>query len=110
MPSGIARTALVVLTVVFRPCPAGNPAGPITAPGPQQAALPLGALARLTPLPDNEAASLLSLALAPDGKTLATGDRRGMLTIWDITSGKPRASFPTHLGPVWSLAFSPDGR
>ena len=52
-----------------------------------------------------------ALAFAPDGTTLATGDGdRRAVTLWDIPTGKRRAELPGHCGPIWSVAYSPDGR
>ncbi|MEU3842569.1 hypothetical protein AB0E88_21360 [Streptomyces sp. NPDC028635] len=54
------------------------------------------------------------VAFSPDGRTLATGNSRGTVTLWNATD-------PNHLtrrgspltvpgGSLWSVAFSPDGR
>src|SRR3954470_2592735 len=52
-----------------------------------------------------------AIAFSPDGLTLATasGDTR-TVTLWDVETGRERASLSGHQGPTWSLAFSPDGR
>jgi len=68
----------------------------------------------------------LSVAVSPDGKTIAAGDASGSIYLWDKESGKllrapiktpidpalppppPDASFPSTLG-IMGLAFSPDG-
>ncbi|WP_052346900.1 nSTAND1 domain-containing NTPase [Streptomyces prunicolor] len=53
------------------------------------------------------------VAFSPDGRTLATGNSRGTVTLWNATD-------PNHLtrrgssltvpgGSLWSVAFSPDG-
>ena len=51
-----------------------------------------------------------AIAFSPDGLTLATasGDSRAV-TLWDVATGRERASLPDHRGPIWSVAFSPDG-
>jgi hypothetical protein len=101
------RSALVALTFLAAVCGQGPTGKPARQPATE---LPPGALARLLLPAGKDKAPLLSLALAPDGKTLAAGDRRGVVTLWDTLSGKPHASLPTDLGPAWSLAFSADGR
>ena len=52
-----------------------------------------------------------AIAFSPDGLTLATasGDSRSV-TLWDVATGRERASLAGHQGPTWSVAFSPDGR
>src|SRR3954469_4387679 len=58
-----------------------------------------------------EGGKLDAIAFSPDGLTLATasGDSR-TVTLWDVASGRERASLAGHQGPIWSVAFSPDGR
>jgi WD40 repeat protein len=52
-----------------------------------------------------------SMAFSPDGKTLATGVSDVIkLKLYDVRTGKERASFPGHTHTVWSVAFSPDGK
>lgn len=57
-----------------------------------------------------------SLAFSPDGTTLATGDRRGGLILWDAVSGRQQAilrepAINREAGyEVGAVAFSPDGR
>lgn len=51
-----------------------------------------------------------SLAIAPDGRTLAIGDDRGIVRIWDPAGGRYLREFPANSTPVWSLAFADDGR
>jgi WD40 repeat protein len=61
--------------------------------------------------PDSRA-GIVSLALAPDGRTLAAARDGGHLRLWDLTAGKPQRALPTglHRWGVMSLRFSPDGK
>jgi WD40 repeat protein len=49
---------------------------------------------------------ITSLALAPNGKTLASGDMEGTVMLWDLGEGKRIASLTSHKGPIWSMDFS----
>jgi WD40 repeat protein len=58
---------------------------------------------------------VLSLAYAPDGRTLASGDADQQVRLWDVQTGADRATFqvpaPKHRRPgIHSLAFHPDGQ
>jgi Tol biopolymer transport system component len=53
--------------------------------------------------------SAYSLALAPDGKTLAATDG-DEIHLWDAGTGKEKATLKGHGSTVWCLAFSPDGK
>jgi WD40 repeat protein len=48
-----------------------------------------------------------SVAFSPDGKTLAASDEGMTVTLWEVATGKKKASFKGEGGPV---AFSPDGK
>ena len=54
--------------------------------------------------------TLVSLALSPDGKTIATGDSMGHLVLWDAGTLQQTSSLENGTDFVDSLAFSPDGR
>jgi WD40 repeat protein len=50
------------------------------------------------------------VAFSPDGRTLASGSRRGSVRLWDPSAPtKPVREYRGHEGPVWSLAFGPHG-
>jgi WD40 repeat protein len=62
--------------------------------------------------------SLLSIAWAPNGRTVATapmGNAWGKpgpaeVRLWDAATWKPIGKALSHPQPVWALAFSPDGK
>src|SRR5262249_43242926 len=51
-----------------------------------------------------------SLSFSPDGRTLATASWDGTVKLWEVASGRERATLRGHTGPVWSVTFLPDGR
>jgi serine/threonine-protein kinase len=52
-----------------------------------------------------------SLAISPDGLTLATADAEAYLVkLWDVHTDRPRQTLEPHKGGPSSLAFSPDGK
>jgi WD40 repeat protein len=63
--------------------------------------------------PEHEGA-VLAVAFSPDGKRLATAtlnpDKRGVLRIYDVATGKLLDSMVEHYAHIYSLAFSHDGR
>jgi WD40 repeat protein len=50
------------------------------------------------------------LAVAPDGRTLATVRHDHSIQLWDLATGKELLRLPGHEVPVGGLAFSPDGK
>jgi WD40 repeat protein len=68
---------------------------------------------------DNEASTVVlttgkrswvtCLATSPDAKLVAAGDEGGVISIWDIGSGRRRGSWQAHDAVVLHLAFSNDG-
>ena len=53
-----------------------------------------------------------AVAISPDGKRYVSGQEDGLVTLWDVSSGKEIGSVFGHLNQamVLSVAFSPDGR
>jgi WD40 repeat protein len=60
-----------------------------------------------------------ALAFAPNGKLLAAASAeapppgrapRGDVKLWDLTTGKEKASLSDHGGKPWCVAFSPNGK
>jgi WD40 repeat protein len=53
---------------------------------------------------------LLTLALTPDGRTLAGGGLDRLVRIWDVETGQLRAVLPGHSRELQALAFTADGQ
>jgi WD40 repeat protein len=53
--------------------------------------------------------AIRSIAYSPDGKTIAAGGLDGTIRFWDASSGAPTGATLDAGGPVWHIAFSPDG-
>jgi WD40 repeat protein len=54
--------------------------------------------------------TVLCLAIAPDGKTLATGSWDHTVKLWDIATGKEKFTLQGHAGLIHAVAFTPDGK
>ncbi len=52
---------------------------------------------------------VIGLAISADDTLLATGDRAGVIRIWNLASGALRQTITGHTSSVEGLAFSPDG-
>jgi WD40 repeat protein len=70
----------------------------------------------LAVFPDAHRCRLSSLALAPDGKTMVSGDTCGRVVLWDFAERKPVAVLREVAAPFedpaipYTLAYSPDGK
>ena len=62
------------------------------------------------PAPLQQGSPVLSVALSPDGRLLASGSSDGNIKVWDTKTGQERRSFRAHAVRVWGLSFSPDGK
>jgi WD40 repeat protein len=54
-------------------------------------------------------AGVMTIALSPDGKTVASGSQDGTIRLWDIQTGKVVTTRAKHLERVGSMCWSPDG-
>jgi WD40 repeat protein len=54
--------------------------------------------------------AILTFAVSPDGKGIATVQRDGRVALRDATGGASTCSFLDHSGPALAMAFSRDGR
>jgi WD40 repeat protein len=79
--------------------------------------LPAGAMARIGTLRFRQPVAIISVAYAPDGKSVATGGLDGSVRVWDVATGRERWSFTR--APVirvvasdlrTPIAYSPDGK
>ena len=48
-----------------------------------------------------EERDVTTMAFSPDGKTLASGEEGGVGRLWDVTTGKPIATFKEVPAPQW---------
>lgn len=52
----------------------------------------------------------LDLEFSPDGSLLASGDRDGTITLWNVETGAVQSRLTGHLGSIDALTFHPGGR
>nr|MBA2306939.1 hypothetical protein [Candidatus Dependentiae bacterium] len=51
-----------------------------------------------------------SVVFSPDGKTVLIGSGDSIARLWNVATGKEIHILKGHMGPFWSVAFSPDGK
>ncbi|PYJ62597.1 MAG: hypothetical protein DME24_03150, partial [Verrucomicrobia bacterium] len=54
--------------------------------------------------------AIYSLAVSPDGKTLATGSYDQKIKLWNVETGEELKTLSGHNGAVFGLSFRPDGK
>jgi eukaryotic-like serine/threonine-protein kinase len=59
---------------------------------------------------NGNAGPVWSVALSPDGKTLAMAIDDGTVKLWSPKGGRVRLTLNAHAGPVWAVTFSPNGK
>ncbi len=72
-------------------------------------ALPVEALARMGTLRLRHADGVQAVAFAPDGRSVASGGRGGVV-LWDRSTGRPLDTIRISWDHVDALAFTPDGK
>jgi len=72
--------------------------------------LPPGALVRIGTLRLRHADQVFAVALAPDGKTLASGGDDRLIRLWETATGKELRTFAGHTDGVNAVAFFSDGK
>ncbi|XP_030023765.2 WD repeat-containing protein 61 [Manduca sexta] len=53
--------------------------------------------------------AVVSVAVSPDGTTIASTSLDSILILWDLASGKKKLQVQTGAIDAWQVAFSPDG-
>ncbi len=59
---------------------------------------------------DGHRDAIYSLALSPDGLTIATGGYDQKIILWNVTDGTPKKTLSGHNGAVFALDFRLDGK
>ena len=93
-------------TPTSTPSPLPSPtrtAAPTATPTPEQAALIVEETLAA-------GSAVRSVALSPDGRTLAVGTEEDSVQLWDVAAGRIAHTLTGHTDRVLGVAFAPDGR
>jgi WD40 repeat protein len=55
-------------------------------------------------------AAIITMSFSPDSQLAVSGGSDGSLILWDMVRGEEVHRLTGHTGPVWNVAFSPDGK
>jgi len=58
---------------------------------------------------DGDQAPVITIALSPNGKTVASGSQYGMVKLWDVETRKVTSKWTGHTDIVWSVRWSANG-
>src|SRR5262245_186344 len=72
--------------------------------------LPEGAVARFGTVRLRHPGPVLALAFAPDGKTLFSAGREGVVRRWDVATGKEVARYEWESSSISFIAVTPTAR
>ena len=67
-------------------------------------------LSLLRILTGHKKGSVFSMALSPNGQTLASGSGDGTIKLWNLATGQEVRTLSGHTDSVYSVALSPDGQ
>ena len=58
----------------------------------------------------DQQAAVFAVAFSLDGTKVVNSYEHGVITVWDLTTGKVLKAIQPHLSTVFDIAFSPDGK
>jgi len=58
----------------------------------------------------SDTGAVWSVAFSADGTTLASGNRRTLMKLWDAVTGRGLRTLKGNMEDIWQVAFSADGK